>query len=36
MNNDLLFETGLACIVFIGYIVCKVWIYHKADEDEGS
>lgn len=36
MNTDLLFETGLASIVFILYIVCKVWIYYKADEDEGS
>jgi hypothetical protein len=33
MNNDLGFELGLACIVFIGYIGGKVWMYYKIDKD---
>jgi hypothetical protein len=28
------YELGLACIVCIGYIVGKVWMYYKTNEDE--
>jgi hypothetical protein len=27
-------ELGLACIVCIGYIMGKVWIHYKLNEDE--
>lgn len=32
MNNT--FELGLACIVLIGYIVGKVWMYHTIDSKD--
>ena len=33
MNNDIIFELGLACIVCIGYIVGKVWIHYKVEDN---
>ena len=29
-------ELGLACIVCIGYIVGKVWMYYKVDLNENN
>jgi hypothetical protein len=31
MNKNLAWEFGLACIVFIGYIVGKVWVYYRIE-----
>jgi hypothetical protein len=28
------YELGIACIVFTGYIVGKLWMYYKTNEDE--
>ena len=28
------YELGIACIVFSGYIVGKLWMYYKTNEDE--
>ena len=31
MNSIAPFELGLSCIVCIGYIVGKVWMYYKVE-----
>jgi len=33
MNNDIIFELGMSCIVLIGYIVGKVWIHYKVEDN---
>lgn len=36
MNNDLGLEFGLACIVFILYIVGKVWVYYRIENQNNK
>ena len=36
MNNDIIFELGMSCIVCIGYIWGKVWIHYKVDLNENE
>ena len=38
MNNTNIdqIELGMTCIVFIGYIVGKVWMYYKTNRNDKS
>ena len=34
LDNTTYWELGMSCIVLIGYIVGKLWIYYKVDTND--
>jgi hypothetical protein len=34
LDNTTYWELGMSCIVLIGYIVGKLWIYYKPDGND--
>jgi hypothetical protein len=36
MNTDLSWDLGLACIVCILYIVGKIWIHYKLNDNDNK